>query len=63
MHYFNSSSSYKRILPKELYRNLLDYFLDIDIKILESRVKEIKLKNIDSNHHISVCRINLKMDW
>ncbi|GES76313.1 carbohydrate-binding module family 13 protein [Rhizophagus clarus] len=39
---------YKRILPKELYRNLLDYFLDIDIKILESRVKEIKLKIIDS---------------
>ncbi len=43
---------FKRALPKELYKDLLDYFLDDDIKKSVPRItKEIKfnhLKNIDS---------------
>ncbi|GBC49377.1 carbohydrate-binding module family 13 protein [Rhizophagus irregularis DAOM 181602=DAOM 197198] len=44
---------YKKILPKELYDDLLEYFLDNDYdpnKKSESRtIEEIKSKNIDSN--------------
>ncbi|RGB30937.1 hypothetical protein C1646_277861 [Rhizophagus diaphanus] len=49
---------YKKILPKELYKDLLDYFLDNDSKKSIPRIikeKEIYSKNIDSKiitfHH------------
>ncbi|GBC27229.2 carbohydrate-binding module family 13 protein [Rhizophagus irregularis DAOM 181602=DAOM 197198] len=53
---------YKKILPKELYDDLLEYFLDNDYdpnKKSESfAIKEIKLKNIDSkiitNQHVEI---------
>jgi hypothetical protein len=53
---------YKKILPKELYNDLLEYFFDNDYdptKKSEPRtVKEIKLKNIDSkiitNQHVEI---------
>ncbi|GBC27231.2 carbohydrate-binding module family 13 protein [Rhizophagus irregularis DAOM 181602=DAOM 197198] len=53
---------YKKILPKELYDDLLEYFLDNDYdpnKKSESfTIKEIKSKNIDSkiisNQHVEI---------
>ncbi|UZO02744.1 uncharacterized protein OCT59_021223 [Rhizophagus irregularis] len=44
---------YKKILPKELYNDLLEYFLDNDNEQIKKSkphlVKEIQSKNIDSN--------------
>ncbi|GBC27228.2 carbohydrate-binding module family 13 protein [Rhizophagus irregularis DAOM 181602=DAOM 197198] len=49
---------YKKILPKELYDDLLEYFLDNDYDPNNRTIKEIKSKNIDSkiitNKHVEI---------
>ncbi|RGB38580.1 hypothetical protein C1646_755546 [Rhizophagus diaphanus] len=57
---------YKKILPKELYDDLLEYFLDNDYdpnkKSVSRTIKEIKSKNIDSNI-ITIKHVEIISKW